>query len=168
MHQEGETRVIEVYIPATSIAFESVVVDFGSESKAVKLLGVHYSCDNIIMHVDAYLCMALSSNPTHELNPPFDVASFHSDPSLYGRWNYQNRQLVTNENTEVFVQQLKTETAVIPLYGLIRPRRQILCYYWGQSVYLNRLVAEIFYKPVMLDRESLASLDRKYGKYRRT
>lgn len=159
---------IEVAIAAarfTSPDYTSMVFNLGGRGNAVKLHGIHYTIDYFVVGSPCYLAFALSSNPAHELTPPPTQGDVWEDPALYGLGSF----LYSSDfgGTD-FGAAVAFRNIVIPLYGLIRPRRIIMVCQILHSNYDIRVRGELYYEPITLDTISLDTLDRKYGKYRRT
>ncbi|MBA7689331.1 hypothetical protein ES703_97837 [subsurface metagenome] len=138
-------------------------IEFGAKGDAVRLFEAHYSVREA--HVEtgttirAYF--ALTTDPAFLVTPPL-YAAFFTDDSFYGRGIYVVRTTST-------VDIVKFESLIIPLWGIIRPRRQIFCAIASQAEHSPQYVnAEFFYESVDLSLPDMASLNRKYGKYRRT
>lgn len=170
MRQGDNVHMVTVWARPASPEYGSRVIEFGARGNAVRLLAVHYSSDFFQANSSAYLSCALSEDPRHEVTPPSTQELFHENAkALYGKYNWIHAQVIDAGAGEAYGVTGMLQTAVIPLYGIIRPRRQIFVYYWLHSTGpQTRLIAEVYYEPVSLDRTTLDTLDRKYGKYRRT
>ena len=153
MPQEGNIQVVTFSKELTSPDFRSAAIEVGARGEAVELLGVHYFLETIL--TAGTFNVGLSSNPEHVLNPPATTDLFLFDPAIYGKSGWQ--KLNVNES----------ETRVIPLYGLIRPRRQIIVWAWESASIVAILTIEVYYRPVQLSKTDLDTLNLKYGKYRR-
>lgn len=148
-----------------AVTYNSMIIEFGALGQAVKLKAVHWHIDFATSTTNNYLAMALSSNPRHDLNPPGDQDLFFEDESLYGFGSFVYNQAAAGSD---YARMVTFYSIIIPLYGLIRPRRQRIVWYHLASGIQIRLRAEIYYEAIELDRVTLETLDRKYGKYRRT
>jgi len=164
MLPDGRIEVATLYERPTSPVFGSIPLVMGAEGQAVAIEAVHYSIDFMDEAFNAYLAIALSSNPAHELIPPATIDDMHSNKALYGFSSmFRPFDLVSQGASSTLV-----NSRIIPLYGVIRPRRQILVYYWLHQSHQTRIRVEVFYQVVSLTINELDTLDRKYGKYRRT
>lgn len=162
----GNVQVATVEERYFSPVYAGLPISFGAVGQAVKLHAVHYSFDFFVASASLYVTCALSTNPQHELNPPGDQDLFYQDEALYGFASLLYGQ--SRDGINWGLSASIPATIVIPLYGIIRPRRQVLVFYFLHSGQYIRIRTEVYYEPITLDRVSLDALDRKYGKYRRT
>lgn len=133
-------------------------------NQAVSLIAIHWHIETIHSpSTDALVVCALSENPEHELNPPTGVAEFQGDPDLYGMATFLTSW--THSGTEG-QSQTSFGTLVIPLYGMLRPKRQVAVFanIWGVTIGIR---GEIYYEPEIPSREIVNAINRRYGKYRR-
>lgn len=167
MPQDGEIQVGVFHdIDEGLLPFEhgKPVEMGGGEGNLIQIWACHWTIDFIKMgpEADRFVGVALSSNPEHELTPPLNFEVFMEDKALYARqlWSFSHDGIGDSDNGQV--------TRVIPCYGLIRPRRQIMVAViingeavvnWNLEVYYNAVGA------VFTEREEV---NRKYGKYRRS
>jgi len=142
--------------------YEGAPIEMGAIGEVVELLAVHYSLDVIGYPTNWRLGLGLSSNPEHLLNPPGSYEEFLVHNSIYGKmvlvWNWQGTGVVWREFF----------TQIIPLYGIIRPRRQVFTIAYEGVTSLLWCVAEIYYRPVDVDKVTKDLVNRKFGKYRRS
>lgn len=154
MPAEGKPQVMTFSRNVTSPNFGSAPIEMGAKGFAVELFAAHYFVENAVGAFNSHF--ALSSNPEHELTPPPTTNDFLSDPAIYG-----------HSGSEIASTFLTSMTRIIPLYGIIRPRRQILVWVWDTATATNFIRAEIYYRLIELGKTELDTLNLKYGKYRR-
>lgn len=164
MPHEDSVQVVKFARNITSPIFGSAVIEIGAKGNAASLLGIHTSVSGLFVTDSLQLFFALSSNPAHELTPPATAAAFFNDPALYG--SNAITSVLTAAGTTGRARALLV-TLITPLYGLIRPRRQIIVFMFIHATNTLAIRAEIFYRPIQLNRTDLDTLDLKYGKYRR-
>ncbi|MBA7554137.1 hypothetical protein ES705_46749 [subsurface metagenome] len=142
-------------------------IPINMQGKAVRLWAVHYSIAVALGQTGSGLWVnALSSNPSHEgEQAALNLDYFVRSPDLYGTSAWIDRVIVW-EPAGVGI--TRTSTKIIPLYGIIRPVRQIWIVYLVGFVGSDRMICEIYYEPIELAKSDLDSLNRKYGRYRRT
>lgn len=162
MPAEDNVQVVSRAIVTEATDNNSLVIDVGARGQAVELLAIHYNFRQFNANETQYLLIALSSNPEHELVIPATAALFLSDASSYGFLALNHLETVGAAG----VWQVLLPVIVVPLYGLVRPRRQILMWRFAGDSSLS-LRADIYYRPVSLNKTELDSLNLKYGKYRR-
>ncbi|KKL76935.1 hypothetical protein LCGC14_2039890 [marine sediment metagenome] len=158
----GKVQVASLHISSNVSTGQGFAFQIGARGEAVELLGVHYFYTGGPMNVDHSLLLGISSNPGHLTNPPSTLVGFLADKAIYGENIRDYRQLITVEGGRVS----QIQTVIIPLYGLVRPRRQILVSL-ATTPSVQEVRAEVYYRPVTLSKIELDSLDLKYGKYRR-
>jgi len=140
---------------------EASPIEMGGQGKLVQLLGIHYICNTIATPPGAWhLCLGLSSNPNHLLNPPAGREPFIRDISIYGSFIHLHRAAGDGTSHSL-------STAIIPLYGLIRPRRQIFVIRADTTTAIEIRV-EVYYRPIAIQGIIRNVIDRKFGKYRRS
>lgn len=156
-----DVQVAVVHERPESSDFGSKIIEMGGgEGNVVELIAVHWHIE-LVNGAIMWQSLALSSNPEHLLTPPADIASNQLDVALYGRAVWIGR-------TDAVGESWVAGTIVVPLYGIIRPRKQIMV--WGiiASTSVVGLTGEIYYRPVVLAQRDRDSINRKYGKYRRS
>lgn len=139
---------------------ESQPVDFGiRKNQLVKIWGVHWTVSAYDANSSPLIWVcALSSDPTHLDTPPSAIEIIGSQ-ATYAVNNWVKRSNGVNFSTEL-------NTVNIPLYGLLRPRRQIVCF--SNTVLTNvRMRCEIYYEIVEGSQVEVDAVNVKYGKYRR-
>jgi len=136
--------------------------EMGAVGEAVELLAVHYHVADITAANAGYIYFALSSKAsTASL---LSHAFFFQTHDFYGVHCWQ---WALSPNGINWISNVQIQSAVVPLYGIIRPRRQM----WHiriLAVSIPYIRMEVYYRPVELPREELDLLNRKYGLYRRT
>ena len=162
-------RPVQVVIVSGKIIETSFVagypVEMGAVGDAVELIAIHYNVLALTHSSNLNLLMGLSSNPEHLLAPPADRVMFTVDPALYGTIiNGWMRELVG----ESYGVGREYNPVIIPLHGLVRPRRQIFVVSYYALVFSVFYRAEIYYRPKSVGKDELDSINRKYGLYRRT
>lgn len=147
-----------------SISYGSTVVRFGT-SDAVSLIAVHYHIEGIKRLSDAFIGLGLSRNPGHEAAPPAAIAPYQLDEAIYlrGQWIANTY----SGGTEVWVEDSKVGTLIVPAYGIIVPSRQILVWCLINGDFATGIVAEIYYRETNLSRQESDLLNITWGKYRR-
>ncbi|MBA7582725.1 hypothetical protein ES708_24662 [subsurface metagenome] len=148
----------------------AVPIDFGGHGDVCELLAVHYSPYDLFAskYVEGMFFSGLSSN--FELLDNLTLASmshwdFAADRSIYGRYMWRHRQqgaTPATGNTMALI-----DTSIIPLYGLIRPRRQVWVIVTIGFPGINAAM-ELYYRPIRLADEDRDTVNRRYGKYRRS
>lgn len=147
------------------VAFErGLPIEVGGRGKVVQLWGAHY----LLTNMDTALTFmqfvtGLSENPEHVLNPPASAIAMSQSRAVYGRahWNAGWAGAAGTWNTLGMW---------VPLYGIIRPRRQVwvMVGVQGESVQFNP-VLELYYTPIdTLPRQVINAVNRSRGKYRRS
>ena len=164
MPQEGRVQVADV---SRRFAFSGEVgariMEIGARGEAVRLLAIHTSV--LIMEAvnNTRVGTALSSNPEHLATPPPTIDLILQSKAIYGfsLFNHQRALVTSGGNDQSWV------TLVIPLYGLVRPRRQVLLFGQTAGTAGNIVRVEVYYQPLELAKVELDALNLKYGKYRR-
>lgn len=141
-------------------------IELGGRGRLVKLWSVHYSVSEINddpTTLDLWY-NALSSNPEHQGDYIATTDAFFQDKALYG--------------TAVFGQRINKSatggasrwvwTQIIPLHGLIRPRRQIWVLFRNGWAEWYQFGMEIYYSEIPMLPGDIITANRKYGKYRRS
>ncbi|KKL81201.1 hypothetical protein LCGC14_1997140 [marine sediment metagenome] len=164
MPAEGEIQVANVHVGGlTSTGGAAFPFEAGARGEAVRLLAVHYSYQPFPANGSYLIFAGLSSNPETSTAPPASFLAFLADKAIYGASAYSINEVVGAAG----VWQVRTSTQVIPLYGIIRPRRQLVVVHMTIGG-IFEIKAEIYYQPVALGKTDLDALNLKYGKYRRT
>ena len=145
----------------TSPDFGAQIVEMGGgEGNVVELLAVHWSFELWQSGSTSWISLAISSNPEHLLAPPIDLAFFQADPALYGRatWIMRNNPPAA----------LTATTLVIPLYEMIRPRKQL--FVWGliNGDSLTGMTGELYYRPVVMSIHRKSYSPELFRRSRRT
>lgn len=169
MHPDDDVQVATFALPPDEQFVYSfgVPVQLGGRGKVVRMWAVHYHC--YFIDPDSQTLdyrQALSENPEHLDRPPVLTAEFAQDKALYGRaiWDSELAFLpaaVTSERSRV--------SQLVPLYGLIRPRRQVWVGIIVQGLKDISPCIEVYYSPVNdLPRPIIDTINRARGKYRRS
>lgn len=162
MQEEGNVQTVSFYTLLAAADFRTTVLEMGARGEAIKLLGINFSIESFPAQESQFMAVGLSSNPSHIATPPASLPVIMADKAIYALFISRHTESVGAAG----VWQTNIETKVIPLFGIIRPRRQVLVWgFGGDSVSAFR--AEVFYRPVSLGKTELDTLNLKYGKYRR-
>ena len=141
-------------------------IEIGAKGKLVKIHGVHYLSGYLetLESGTHHWATALSSNPEHAGDLALGLDDFYGSPALYAshHWNYR---VMTSDAGRAM---MWDKTAIIPLYGLIRPSRQVWINYKIVRDPVDRWAVEIYYEDVEIGRVDQDAYNRKYGKYRRS
>lgn len=161
-----ELAIITVHELTSPVAM-TVPFDAGARGEVIELIAVHYTFSNPDL-VPGRLAMGLFSNPSPaaRANPLVGLTYLRESPDVYGFFQWDSWVTVTAPGTGTV--ENFTTTEIIPLYNLIRPRRQLLAISWGQGVVTIGLRVEIYYRPKSLPKHEIDLINRKYGLYRRT
>lgn len=168
MPPEDEMQVGVFYVRTIALGSAGIPVELGGgEGNLVKIWACHWNLENTPTEdgpFDGFLGMALSSNPEHENNPIGLFAEFQSDPALYARAIYAYAHDGIGDTTSFL------KNMVIPTYGLVRPRRQIMLVLnlWQQLEKFTGVGLEVYYTPWSVPSTEREEVNRKYGKYRRS
>ena len=165
MPQEGKIQTKVAVALAAGNEARGVPIEMGARGEAVELWAIHHSIERLpSSSTSLVLYSGLSSNP--ELEGPIvpTLRPFIADKSIYGL-SAQTWEVDIGIGGVVLNYQ---RTQIIPLYGIVRPRRQI----W---VFLHTTVPdisgeiriEVYYRPISLNKTDLDALNLKFGKYRR-
>ena len=161
----NEVEVLTAWAVEPSPGGGAVPLEFGAHGNAIKLLAVHYTLQNIFSGMPGQISVAISSNPAHDPNPLLGVDYLNEQKSLYGFFR-RDWELIIAGEAYGFMSMYSTE--IVPLYGLIRPRRQLLVWLFQNLTATINIRADIYYEPVILGKIQLDTLNRRFGKYRRT
>lgn len=149
----------------------------GGEGNLVRIWACHWAIELLKMPEEAlsgdlFLGLALSSNPEHELTPLEDFVDFQDNKALYARgqwtWNFRAFAFLQIEGAYASDRQAQTQTQIIPVYGLVRPRRQIFVWSLLAFTAAMGLTLEVYYTAFGATRTEREEVNRKYGKYRRS
>lgn len=157
-----------IYARPNSATYTSYLLEFPIGLKeVVSLIAIHWSIEAINWYGASSLVIGcLSENPNHELTPPLGVAEFMSDPALYGLCSWAGT--LTQAGTEGRSLMIVPATQIIPLYGMLRPKRQVALIAQISGVALLGMRAEIYYEEARPPTDVVDSINRRYGKYRRS
>ncbi len=168
MPPDGDTdiqvaRYWNLTIFKSPFVWRGQVVELGGRGRLVQLWAIHHYMLNLGVTIGAQVtwASALSSNPNHEGDLGLVVVDFLGDAALYGTSLRNEIDSGTSISRDVVTQ-------IVPLYGLIRPRRQIwvLCL---EDLLGNRgFGIEIYYSEIPMPRQDVITANRKYGKHRRS
>ncbi|MBA7686060.1 hypothetical protein ES703_94496 [subsurface metagenome] len=164
-----EDDLVEVLVvkheTAGGAVSEATPVEMGAQGKLVELIAIHYAVEYLgLPNVTWIVNMGLSSNPNHLLNPPISRAHFLGDSSIYGAFSHTFTMLIAGAT---YALGHWLDLQVVPLHGLIRPRRQIFVIRVDTPV-ATRVRLEIYYRPIAIKGIIKSTIDRKFGKYRRS
>ena len=156
-----------IYSRTTQTSYTAIPVEFAvGIGEAVSLIAIHWHLEQLSGVSAATLFMAaLSENPEHELAPPLGIAEFQGNQSLYGMasfLNYLNLGGTDRGAGNCWGSQ------IIPLYGILRPKRQIAVFANAWAAGLTGIRGEIYYEEELPSRQVVDAISRRYGKYRRT
>lgn len=182
MPQDDEMQVGVFHaFSGTAISEEgSLPVELGGgEGNLVRIWACHWAIDFINLEsdhgagIDRLIGLGLSSNPEHELTPLVDFQDFQRSQAVYARaqwvFNHRHSSLQNGinwaDNEDISV---RTVPQLVPLYGLVRPRRQIMVWTLINGTARTGMRLEIYYTPFGATRTEREEVNRKYGKYRRS
>jgi len=140
-------------------------IEMGGRGDVVELIAVHYSMNIVNTPVLLQYALALSSDPEHELAPPATIEAILVDTSVYAVLA-QIKALTTSATG--YATTMEFNTRIIPLHGIVRPRRQIFIMTYEGTVQPILARAELYYRPISVDKVTQDVINRRYGKYRRT
>ncbi|MBA7687213.1 hypothetical protein ES703_95674 [subsurface metagenome] len=157
-------QIAQVFTGPKSLPFNHAApIEFGAKGSAAKLWLIRLTWGEALdaINENYRMMFALTENPGWLLVPP-TYAQIIDLPDFYARIFFGSTTV-----TYGFPNIATTEAR---LAGIIRPRRQIACFSFamGEVVATCRVVAEVYYEPVEMSQQDQLSLDRKYGKYRRS
>ncbi len=153
----------------------------GGEGNLVRIWACHWAIELLRLTdsnaIDLFLGLALSSNPEHELTPLEDFVDYQENKALYARarWTYNSLTRIVFQTNGIdwgyaYASDLQTQaqTQIIPCYGVVRPRRQIMV--WSLLAFTASigLTLEVYYTAFGARRTEREEVNRKYGKYRRS
>lgn len=156
-----------IYSRTSQSTYTSLPVEFPiGVGQVVSLIAVHWHIETLKDTGGAAIFVAaLSENPEHEAAPPGGVAELHGNQSLYGMATFV---CIVQQNAINHAYGLYCGTQVIPLYGLLRPKRQVAVFanVWAAGV--TGIRGDIYYKEAQPSVALVDAINRRYGKYRRT
>jgi len=160
MQADDSVKVIIKNLYAGVAGQQAIPVNFGIGHKdsAVQLLGITYSVKGESNAEFGYYAICLCEDPRLLATPPTVFQMFNLD-SCYA---LVSKPIVRSS----FIDLLKA-TSHIPLYGLLRPFRQLLCLDMSYDAAV-RFKVEIFYQVIRISPEESSALARQKGAYRRT
>jgi len=167
MRQDDNMQVGVFYSRPGNLSVTALeVVLGGGEGNLVQIWACHWNIEILDKRsdFDSFLGLALSSNPEHLLAPPIGFDGFQMDKALYARALWLQAHGGAGD-TSAF-----TWNKVIPTYGLVRPRRQIMVMFMLQGGIegATGLGLEVYYSPTEVPFTEREEINRKYGKYRRS
>jgi len=142
-------------------------VEVGGKGSVVSMVGIHHFSPANTPELAAGAQIwgsALSSNPDHAGDLALGLDEFYSSPALYGT-AVSTARLITTVTGAAATQYRSIYT---PLYGIIRPRRQIWVQYLVGLDGSLRYGIEVYYEEVVGPQVAIDAVDRKFGKYRRS
>ncbi len=138
----------------------------GGEGNLLQIWALHWNIEAVFPGPNRQLFtgVALSSDPEHELAPLINFEDFQSHRALYGRALWIAGHDGIGDTT------VSQESKAVPVYGLIRPRRQIMV--WsilaGDAQGSMGIGLEVYYTPMGAPFTEREEVNRKFGKYRRS
>ena len=164
MRQEGETQVLTYnqHVGESNPAV-SIPIEAGARGELIAINSVRYSPPDIgtFAAIHWVIMNALSTNPEHEENPPASIAEFMESKALYARSVQLHLSAADLPDHTI-------EVIHVPMYGLLRPRRQIwVIYAVGISSAEVWYGLEVNYRPVKVDDTTLSEYNHRYGLYKR-
>lgn len=157
-----------IYARTSQATYTSVAVEFPIGIKeAVSLIAVHWTIERPLGAVQGehLFLAALSENPEHELTPPVGVAEMQGNLSLYGMASWLGVSSAVGDGR---TQDTSIGTIIVPLYGILRPKRQIAVFGNVASTGVTGIRGEIYYTEERPPLEVVNAISRRSGKYRRT
>jgi len=146
--------------------FIGVPIEVGGRGKVVRLWAAHYhfwapTAANALLRI----ADALSENPDHVGENTVTDGEMRTLTCLYGRSSFVQQATGATYSKD-------WHTQIVPLYGIIRPRRQVwvmTCYFGTPATSLLHRTLELYYSiPEELPRPIIDTINRARGKYRRT
>jgi len=140
------------------------VIELGGRGGVVQLWATHHYVGTWQGgNGNAFLFSGLSSNP----DDVGEDAALGLDELFANKAIYGSAAWTSNNNAAAGGWSSFSWTKVIPLYGIIRPRRQVwILHEVGQSL-THRVGLEIYYSEIDASKTQEAQVNYKYGKYRR-
>jgi len=152
-----------IFTRSTSASYFAVPVEFPvGLNQVVSLIAVHWSIEFTRLAAGQGLFWAaLSENPNHLATPPAGVAEFQGDPDMYGMACFIGNMAGAHFNPTVL------QPHVIPLYGILRPKRQVAVFanVWGTNLGCR---CEIYYEEEEPAGAIVDAISRRSGKSRRS
>ncbi len=160
MQVDDSVRVITKNINFSIVGQKAIPVNFGIGHKdwVVQLLGITNSIWIELVTEFSWCAVCLCEDPRLLTTPPTLHQMYELD-SCYALWAYPLYHTLNCTTLR--------DSAHLPLYGLLRPFRQLLCFATGYAVPMKFKV-EIFYRMVKISPEESSALARQKGAYRRT
>jgi len=156
-----------VYSRTSITTYTSTPVEFPiGIGEVVSLIAIHWHIEQMKQAIgQGIFIAALSENPDHELNPPIGVAEFQGNLSLYGMatWIQFSAYAGTDYSWGV-----NSNSLIIPLYGILRPKRQVAVFANVWAGGYTGVRGEIYYIEERPGADIVNAISRRYGKYRRT
>ena len=151
----------------------------GGEGNLVRIWACHWTVELVKIGVsptitDRFLGIALSSNPEHELAPLIGFQDFQNNKALYARalWTFNHQSVIVVNGLDHAYASDRTallwQPKVVPAYGLVRPRRQIMVWDLLNGGAVTGMGLEVYYTAFGATRTEREEVNRKYGKYRRS
>ena len=164
-HDLIKKKIIYSRTPATS--YTSLPVEFPiGIHQVVSLLAIHWQLESMKNNATSGLFVAaLSENPEHELNPPIGVAELQGNLSLYGMATWMQ---IAGQGGSDWGWATSSHTLIIPLYGILRPKRQVAVFasIWHTGV--TGVRGEIYYEEETPPSNIVEAINRRSGKFRRS
>jgi len=156
-----------IYARPTQTSYTSQRVEFPiGIGDAVFLYAIHWHLERCFNgSAEGLFIAALSENPEHELVPPVGVAEFQGNPSLYGMATWVQMTWLAGA---AYSSIANTNHLIVPLYGILRPKRQVAVFANVWSSGLTGIRGEVYYQEAKPASEVVDAINRRYGKYRRS
>lgn len=172
-------HVAHIWMTNTGVSDVADIKPFevGARGQAVQLWAVHYHVYNSLADVAlTWLGIALCENPDIADKYPGGPAAFRTGfgsvlfqrtASLYGRATWHMRRGTTGLG-DTGSYNRDVNSVIVPLYGIVRPRRQVLLACGiGYTAKID-VGAEIYYTAVGGVPDLISAVDLARGKYRRS
>lgn len=161
MSRETQVAIIGIRGAGASSVNAFAVELGGGEGNLVELLAVHWHIESVQATAAVLITAGLSSNPEHLATPPADFVAAMQDKAIYGRGVWTGAFVTSGFDSQNGV--------VVPLYGLVRPRRQVGIVTIINAAAATQVTGEVYYNPFTetntVERDRV---NREYGKYRRS
>lgn len=145
--------------------WRGIPIELGARGGLVQLWGIHHYLAQAPVSTDygGLWASALSSNPDHVGDIALGLDEFIGSPALYGTMT-----VASGVSTTVTGAQSSRYWAMYtPLYGIVRPRRQVWVLYLVIHEGFHRMGIEVYYSEIEAGRVDEDAVNRKFGKYRR-
>lgn len=160
MQVDGNVQVAVFHDRPSSPDNGALIAEMGGgEGNLVRLLGAHWSIEGLVAG-QTLVGFALSSNPEHL---PAGAGAFDfwlADKALYARAVWISNFVTSGYDS--------IGSIYVPLYGIIRPRRQIIVWTIINGEAATGFNLEVYYQPTTAPFTEREEVNRKYGKYRRS